>query len=68
MSGDSVRKKALQDAMVVAGLSVRELTQKSGFLLHQVKEAIQGTAKVSPYVYSSLLRIINDHSAKKRME
>ena len=54
MSGDSVRKKALQDAMVVAGLSVREL--------------IQGTAKVSHYVYSSLLRIINDHSAKKRME
>ncbi len=66
MSGDEVRRSKLQTALVAAGMSTRELTRRSGFMSHQIKEAIQGHGKLSEYVYTSLMRHITEHQQGKR--
>ena len=60
------RREALQNAMVAAGMSPRELTRSSGFLRHQIDDALAGRSKISPYVYECLMKHIVDHQAEAK--
>lgn len=62
---NQVRSRKLQNAMVAAGMSVRELVHSTNFLRHQIDAAMSGDARISDATYSVLMNHIAEYKNKE---
>ena len=66
-SGTSaVRRGQLTKAMLASGVSINDLTRRSGFLRHQIQAAIGGQAEITEATFKVLMRAIKGTGNRER--